>query len=60
MKPITFQEWETKFYRRVFSGPVASGEVTLDEDEGFTFYDTGAVKDSEGDFIVKLDQISEK
>jgi len=60
MKPITFQEWETKFYRRVFAGPVASGEVELGEDEGFTFYDTGAVKDSEGDFIVKLDQISEK
>lgn len=57
MKQISFDEWHTRYYRRVFSGPVASGEVALEAD-GFTFYDNGAVKEnSTGDFVVKLDQI---
>jgi len=62
MKSITFEEWDKRFYRKVFAGPVASGEIELNADDAdeFTFYDNGAVKNAEGEFVVTCDQIKTK
>ncbi len=57
MNQISVEEWNKRFYRKVFSGPVASGEIEIDSDDEFTCYDNGAVKNNEGEFVVKCDQI---
>lgn len=51
MKEITRDEWHLKFRFK----PNAEPEV--DFGDALTYFDNGAVRNSDGDFVVKCDQV---
>lgn len=58
MKQITHAEWEAQFDSRL-KRPVEVDPAEMDEDElqGYAFFDNGSVRNAEGDYIIKCDQI---
>lgn len=59
MQTITYDQWSAHFEVKSDSAADADSEIA-DNPEAFTFYDNGAVKNADGDFVIKCDQVSEK
>lgn len=56
MKTITYEEWDSRFKMKS-QRDYDPAEFSEDERESLTFFDNGAVRNVDGDFIVKIDQV---
>lgn len=57
MKPITYDQWSERF--EVDENADADSDIRGNPEE-FDFFDNGAVRNMDGDFIIKTDQVKNK
>lgn len=57
MKQITYADWEARF--ELHSGGAEWSDIESQKDD-LTFFDNGAVRDSEGTYVVKCDNVQPK
>lgn len=55
MTPITFEEWQERFAVK----PSAADEedTVVNDPDSYVFYDNGAVRDFDENFIIKADEV---